>query len=497
MFPLLLISYIVDCKDIFRVISSRIPKPYKPSFNIKDMFKSLKEKLGGWFKKVAGKDETSSKDETLEKQELKLEPQEVQAEKSVADQAQPATESTESQQPSNNKEKKKGKKEKDLKKDEKSLEQPISKPLPKPEQKTEIIEDKKHRKLAELEPLDSIPEPQISEQRKEVIEKLAPAQDHNQSTINISTEKQEHPRDNQEQSEYQKKSKGFFSSIKERFLTKKVTEEEFNALFDELEMIMIENNVALEAIDQLRKSLHEKIVNQDIKKVEVEEHIKTVLRESIEKLLITPFDLIPRIKQKKNEPFVILLFGINGSGKTTTVAKLTHLLKAQKISCVLAAADTFRAASIEQLSIHGDALGVKVIKHDYGSDPAAVAFDAIKYAKQHHIQAVLVDTAGRMHTKENLMSEMQKIARIAKPDMKLFIGESITGNDAVEQARNFNEAIGIDGIVLSKTDIDEKGGTALSMGYVTGKPILYLGTGQKYSDLEPFQKEKLLASLGL
>jgi len=163
----------------------------------------------------------------------------------------------------------------------------------------------------------------------------------------------------------------------------------------------------------------------------------------------------------------------------------------------LAAADTFRAASIEQIKQHGEKLGIKVISQQYGADPASVGFDAISYAKKNHINCVLIDTAGRMHTSKNLIKEIEKIARVCHPDLKLFIGESITGNDAVEQAKTFNSAIDIDGIILTKADVDEKGGTALSVSYVTKKPVLFLGIGQGYDSLEPFDKRKFTEKLGL
>jgi fused signal recognition particle receptor len=182
---------------------------------------------------------------------------------------------------------------------------------------------------------------------------------------------------------------------------------------------------------------------------------------------------------------------------TTTIAKIADSLKKQKISSVIAAADTFRAASIEQIQEHGKKLGIKVISHEYGSDPASVGFDAIKYAKKNFIDCVLIDTAGRMHTSKNLIKEIEKISKVTKPDTKIFIGESITGNDVIEQARSFNFSIGIDGIILTKADIDEKGGTSLSVGYVTKKPILYLGCGQLYEDIVPFNKKDFIKKLGL
>jgi fused signal recognition particle receptor len=168
-----------------------------------------------------------------------------------------------------------------------------------------------------------------------------------------------------------------------------------------------------------------------------------------------------------------------------------------KLSCVLAASDTFRAASQEQLQVHADKLGVKMIKHDYGADPAAVAFDAIKMAKAKNIDVVLIDTAGRLHSNINLMDELKKIERVAKPDITIFVGESITGNDCIEQAVKFNEAIDFDAIILTKADVDEKGGAAISVSYVTKKPIIYLGTGQKYEDLKAFDPKIIIESLGL
>ena len=174
-----------------------------------------------------------------------------------------------------------------------------------------------------------------------------------------------------------------------------------------------------------------------------------------------------------------------------------NLLKQNGKSVVMAAADTFRAAAIDQLQEHADKLKIKLVKHDYGSDAAAVAFDAIKHAEAKGVDVVLIDTAGRLHSNTNLVDEMKKIVKIANPDLKIFVGESITGNDCVEQATQFNEAIGIDGIILSKADIDEKGGAAISISFVTQKPILYLGTGQEYKDLKPFNAKELLASLGL
>ena len=292
--------------------------------------------------------------------------------------------------------------------------------------------------------------------------------------------------------------KGFFESIKEKIITTKINEEQFEKLFWDLELALMENNVAVEVIEKIKNDLKEELVEKPIKRTKVEETIQETLKSSIEELFETScIDLIEEIKNKKEKPYVIAFFGINGSGKTTSIAKLANMLNENKISCVLAASDTFRAASIEQLQQHADKLGIKMIKHGYGSDPAAVAFDAIKHARAKNIDVVLIDTAGRMHSNTNLIDEMKKIIRVAKPDLKIFVGESITGNDCVEQAKTFNDAVGIDGIILAKADIDEKGGAAVSVSYITKKPILYLGTGQKYGDLQEFKSEVVIKSLGL
>lgn len=285
-----------------------------------------------------------------------------------------------------------------------------------------------------------------------------------------------------------------------KFKKIKISEKEFKVYSEELEMLLLENNVALEVAEEIINKLKETIIEKEFLRGEIEGEIKDSLKKIIEEILIEPFNLIEKIKDKKSsvrEPFVVLFCGINGTGKTTSLAKIADYLKKNNISCVLAAADTFRAASIEQLNSHGKRLGVKVISHEYNSDPAAVGFDAIKYAKNHLIDCVLIDTAGRMHTAKNLLREIEKIVRVCKPDVKIFVGESITGNDVIEQAKSFNWSIGIDGIILTKADIDEKGGTSLSVGYVTKKPILYLGTGQDYDAIEVFDKKKFIKRLGL
>jgi len=284
------------------------------------------------------------------------------------------------------------------------------------------------------------------------------------------------------------------TSFFDKFKTK-LTEEKFEEMFEELRLILLQNNVAFEVVEEIKLYLKEELVGKNLSEIKLEEKLK----KAIEKILIEPQNFLIEVKNilKTKKPAVIAFVGINGSGKTTTIAKVTNYLKKNKLSVCLVAADTFRAASIEQLEKHAEKLKVPIIKKDYGSDPASVGFDGINYAKKNNTDVVLIDTAGRMNTKESLMKEMEKIIRVNNPDMKIFVGESITGNDATEQAKAFNDAINLTGIILSKADVDEKGGTAISVSYITKKPIFFLGTGQSYDDLEIFNKKKILGKLGL
>jgi fused signal recognition particle receptor len=295
------------------------------------------------------------------------------------------------------------------------------------------------------------------------------------------------------------KEKGFFKRIKETFTTVKLSDEKFEKLFWELEVVLLENNVAVEVIDKIKSDLRVELTTGKVSRKRIEELVEDSLRESIRGLFINykSFNLVNEIRIKKKKPYIIVFIGVNGSGKTTNMAKLAHLLMKNNLSVVFAASDTFRAAAIQQLQEHADKLGVKMIRHDYESDPAAVAFDAIEHAKAKGIDVVLIDTAGRLHVNDNLMNELKKLVRVNKPDLKIFVGESITGNDCVEQAKIFDEIVGIDAIILAKADVDEKGGAAVSVSYVTKKPIIYLGTGQKYEDLEEFKPEIIIKSIGL
>ncbi len=360
------------------------------------------------------------------------------------------------------------------KKEEEPAEVPEEK-VPEPEEKEKAKEEP-----AEV-PEEKVPEPEEKEKTEEEPEKALPV------------EKEPEAEEPEEGSR-----KGFFGKIRESFTLKRLSESKFDDIFFELEIALLENNVAVEVIEKIRTDLRDRMVDRKLKKSEIGDIVIKSLKESLEDILdVGQVDILERIKEKGEGPFVIVFVGINGSGKTTTIAKMAKFFMDKGLKPVMVASDTFRAAAIQQLEEHANNLGVKMIKHDYGSDPAAVAFDGIKYAKSKGNEVVLIDTAGRLHSNTNLMDEMKKIMRVADPDMKIFIGESITGNDCIEQAQKFNEAIDIDGIVLSKADVDEKGGAAISISYVTGKPILFIGTGQTYDSLEPFDKSIVLDHLGL
>jgi fused signal recognition particle receptor len=290
----------------------------------------------------------------------------------------------------------------------------------------------------------------------------------------------------------------FLRRIAETFTKKTLSEEKFETLFWELEVVLLENNVAVEVIEKIKADLKKSLTSGKVTRLGIEELISLNLRKSVKDILDVPtFDLVERVRTGGKRPFVIAFIGVNGSGKTTTLAKIANLFQNEELSVVLAASDTFRAAAIDQLKEHADKLGVKLISQGYGADPAAVAFDAIEHAKARGIDVVMIDTAGRLHSNTNLMSELQKVIRVSKPDLKIFIGESVTGNDCIEQAKEFDRLVGIDAIILSKVDVDEKGGAALSVSYVTRKPILYLGVGQAYGDLRRFEKEEIVRTLGL
>jgi fused signal recognition particle receptor len=286
-----------------------------------------------------------------------------------------------------------------------------------------------------------------------------------------------------------------FDGLVNKVATTELKAEQLRPMLQVFKISLIENDVAVSVADHICNEMEKRLDGVQVKRLEDKrEIVKKNLREVLLEILTTneKIDLLElaREKQRMNQPSVIVFVGINGTGKTTSIAKVAKLLMKNGCSVVLACSDTYRAGSIEQLEEHAKRLGLRMIKHTYGADPAAVAYDAINHAKAHEINAVLIDTAGRIQTDRNLMNELAKIKKVISPDLTILTVDSLTGNDAVMQAEEFHKSVGIDGTILTKVDADVKGGSALSVTYVTKKPIVFIGTGQKYDDLEEFKPEQ-------
>ncbi|MFX1465478.1 MAG: signal recognition particle-docking protein FtsY [Promethearchaeota archaeon] len=295
------------------------------------------------------------------------------------------------------------------------------------------------------------------------------------------------------------KLKNGLSGFVDKVSTKTLSEDQIEDVLWELQLILLENDVALSVANEIGDLMKQQLTGEKVGRLKsTKKFVYSALRNTIlEILTVEGIDLLELAKKSKEQghPLAIVFLGVNGTGKTTTLAKLTDLFQKKDFSVVLAASDTFRAGSIEQIEIHANKLGVRVIKHKYGSDSAAVAFDAVSHAIAKNIDIVLIDTAGRMQTNKNLMGEMEKIVRVLKRIddanvITVFVGDSLAGNDAVEQAREFNEAVGIDASILTKVDADAKGGAAISIAHVTKKPIVFIGVGQAYGDLTAFHPQK-------
>ncbi len=267
-------------------------------------------------------------------------------------------------------------------------------------------------------------------------------------------------------------------------------------ILHDLELGLLEADVALPVAEDLTKHVKNALIGRRIdRSFDVDDAVKLALKAAVKEVLAQrSLDLAAMVKSKP-PPFVLMFVGINGGGKTTAIAKLAYRMQKHGLSCVLAAGDTFRAGAIEQLTLHSEKLGCKIIKHQEGSDPAAVAYDAIEHARARKKDVVLIDTAGRMQTNTNLMDEMKKIRRVAKPDLVFFVGDALAGSDAVEQAKRFDAAVGIDGVILTKVDADAKGGAALSIAKTIGKPIAYISYGQEYEKLGKFDPDWMVARI--
>lgn len=287
------------------------------------------------------------------------------------------------------------------------------------------------------------------------------------------------------------------SSLVSKIVTTELNAEDIRPILWDFKLTLIENDVAVSVADHVCEAIEKQLEGIQVKRLEDRRRIvEKALRKVLLDILTTSerIDLLGAVEKKRGmkKPLIIVFVGIHGTGKTTTIAKTTNFLMSHGYSVVLACSDTYRAGAIEQLEEHAKRLGVRMIKHQYGADAAAVAFDAVRYAETHGINAVLIDTAGRMQTNLNLMREMEKIVRVIKPDLVLFVGDALTGNDAVTQAQEFDKFVNISASILTKVDADAKGGAAISITHVTKKPIIFLGMGQRYEDVEPFKPDFLI-----
>ncbi|MEB3774380.1 MAG: signal recognition particle-docking protein FtsY [Desulfurococcales archaeon] len=289
------------------------------------------------------------------------------------------------------------------------------------------------------------------------------------------------------------------AGIGDRIAYKTLSVGDMEEYLEELLIGLVEADVAYDVAEDLVEEVKRRLTGAKVKRGEdVERIVKDAIRSRLREVLsIKAPDPLEEARRKcsMGEPYVIVFLGVNGVGKTTTIAKMAKMFKDAGLTPVVAAADTFRAGAQEQLEIHAKRLGIPIVKGGYGRDPASVAVDAINHARARGYCVVLVDTAGRMHVDRDLMNELRKIIRVSRPDMKILVVDSLTGNDAVEEARKFDEAVGIDAVILTKIDADVKGGSAISIAAATRKPVLYLGTGQDYGDLEKFDHEKFLNTI--
>jgi fused signal recognition particle receptor len=290
------------------------------------------------------------------------------------------------------------------------------------------------------------------------------------------------------------------NGLVQKISQKELSDKEVSKILDDFLTVLAENDVAYDVGKQICDSLHEKLKATQFQRFgDSADAARSVLRDVLLELLKGSGDeaFFKVLNENKNEhkPAVILFVGVNGTGKTSTIAKIARLLLQKGFSVVVAAADTYRTGSIEQIEEHARRIGIRTIKHEYGADAAAVAFDAVNYASAHGINVVLIDTAGRMQTNKNLLEEMKKIAKVAHPNMTILVVDALTGNDAVEQGKAFSGAVTIDGVVLTKLDADAKGGSAISMAQIIGKPILFATIGQNYEDIVSFEPAQMVEKI--
>lgn len=372
-------------------------------------------------------------------------------------------------------------------------EEPVQEPI---QERHEEIKPEVKREIEEIKQI----EPEVVEEEKEITEEIPEEAEIEKTPPEVEKIVPEKAIEVKPEVQIKKEiekpeKKGFFKKVFEKVVKKvvekKLSEGDIMPILNDLENGLIESDVAYEVAEKIKNDLRNNLVDREIKRGNENKIVTESIRNSLMGILNVPaVDLASLVKQKK--PYLIVFLGFNGSGKTTSLAKVGKWIIENGYTCVFAAADTFRAGAEEQLEEHAARIGVKMIKHKYGADPAAVIFDAVEHAKANGIDFVLADTAGRAHTNKNLMDQMEKIVRVNKPDLKLLVIDSLTGNDAVIQARMYNE-VGVDGLIFTKVDVNEKGGAILSVTHELKKPILFIGLGQEYKDFQKFDAKKFVS----
>lgn len=283
--------------------------------------------------------------------------------------------------------------------------------------------------------------------------------------------------------------KEFSSNVKSAVAEKELEESDVDPLLEEFRLKLLKNNVSLEVAEEIEDEIRERLLGEEVGRTDVEDTVEDAFRDKLLELLDDSFDTESRIEEADNPPTVFLI-GFNGSGKTTTAAKLAERYRDRGV--VLGAGDTFRAASIEQLQEHGENLDVKVVTHEYESDPAAVGYDTVEHAEKNE-KVAIVDTAGRSHSDDNLMDELQKMVEVNEPDISFLVVDALAGNDVLEQADAYEGMF--DAIIVTKMDVDEKGGAIISLSHRSGKPVAFIGTGQGYGDIREFDKEEFVEDI--
>lgn len=365
--------------------------------------------------------------------------------------------------------------------------------LSKKEQKEEKAEQAEEAKEEKKEAREEKAREEKQPVREEKKEEKQPAKE----------EKKEEAKQEQKRVEKQEKKPDvtLATKIKGTFFGKvKISERDADPFLEQLRISLLQTDVNYDVADRIVDALHKNLVGKDLESRDIARGVRQEIRNTLLQILgknagVNVLELVLERKRRGETPFKMLFLGPNGAGKTTTIAKMASMLGSNGVRCVISASDTFRAAAIEQSEIHAKRLGVDVIKSRYGSDPASVAFDAVAYAKAHGLDAVLIDTAGRQETNRSLIEELKKMVRVNKPDLCIFIGESIAGNSLLDQVKQFNEAAKLDGVILTKLDVDSKGGNTLSILSDTSVPVLYFGMGESYKDLIPYDSQFIVDNI--